>query len=122
MEPRELERLLARLEASMDASHKVHRELFDLARLLIQDMEQRPQPVPPEPVVVKKTSGPVLLDTVQAAERLNLSNKTLEQWRVKGGGPPFIKLGGGVRYDSAELEAWVSTRRRRSTSDPGPGG
>ena len=36
-----------------------------------------------------------------------------------GGGPSFIKLGGGVRYEAAELERWLKTRSRQSTSDPG---
>lgn len=59
-------------------------------------------------------------DTRGAVERMNVSPRALDQWRVKGGGPPFIKMSGGVRYDVAELEQWLGTRRRRSTSDPGP--
>ena len=45
-----------------------------------------------------------LLTTVQAAEHLGLSPRTLEDWRVRGGGPPYRKLGRkAVRYAPADL-------------------
>ena len=60
------------------------------------------------------------LDTNQAAELLGLSARTLSTWRCRGDGPPFLKIGGAVRYDEQALEAWAATRARTSTSDPGP--
>jgi excisionase family DNA binding protein len=60
------------------------------------------------------------LTEIEAAEILNVSPRTLQQWRVKGGGPPFLKLGSAVRYDPDALEAWTQTRTRTNTSDPGP--
>ena len=33
------------------------------------------------------------LNTIGAAERLNLKQKTLENWRCLGVGPPFYKIG-----------------------------
>jgi hypothetical protein len=59
----------------------------------------------------------VLLNTPQAAARCNLSPRTLEKLRVTGGGPPFIRLGGSVRYQVDDLEAWIAAGRRLSTSD-----
>lgn len=59
-------------------------------------------------------------DTKAAAERLNLSPKTLDNWRSRGGGPPYYKLGGRIVYDDAEVDTWLAKRRRTSTSDPGP--
>ena len=56
----------------------------------------------------------------EAAERLALSTRTLQQWRVRGGGPPFLKLGAAVRYDAAALDAWADKQTRANTSDPGP--
>jgi hypothetical protein len=70
-------------------------------------------------MVPDKGAGPLYADTRGAAERLDLSPKTLEKRRWAGGGPSFIKLGGGARYEAAELERWLKTRSRRSTSDPG---
>lgn len=63
-----------------------------------------------------------MLDTREAAARLHLSPRTLEGLRVRGEGPPFIKLGArSVRYAKGDLEEWIASRRRRSTSDAGDG-
>lgn len=58
-----------------------------------------------------------MLTTLQAAERLGLTTSALEAWRVKGGGPPFAKLGSAVRYRLGDLEAWVGANTGRSTSE-----
>ncbi len=57
------------------------------------------------------------VDTRRAAELLGMSRRTLEKWRGEGNGPPFLKLGRRVLYATADLEAWVRSRRRRSTSE-----
>lgn len=56
------------------------------------------------------------LTTEQAAELLGLKRTTLEAWRCRGGGPQFIKLGRAVRYRQADLEEWIESRTRTSTS------
>jgi excisionase family DNA binding protein len=60
-----------------------------------------------------------LLGTEAAAEYIGLAVQTLAKMRVSGESPPFYKLGRQVLYDRTELEDWVATRRRRSTSDFG---
>lgn len=47
------------------------------------------------------------LTTAQAADFLNLSRFTLEKWRSRAVGPPYIKLGARVRYRLGDLEAYV---------------
>jgi len=59
------------------------------------------------------------LTTGAAASYLGLSAATLEKFRCSGGGPKFLKLGRAVRYDRADLDDWLASRRRCSTSDPG---
>ena len=54
--------------------------------------------------------------TPSAASYLGISRRTLEKWRVVGGGPPFAKLGGVVVYDERDLEEFVRERLRSSTS------
>ena len=61
----------------------------------------------------------VLLTTRQAAERLGLSPRTLERYRVTGDGPEFVKMGHAVRYMAGKLNEWLEGRTRRSTSDDG---
>jgi hypothetical protein len=55
----------------------------------------------------------------QAAEHLGVPERSLENYRQRGGGPPFYKIGARVVYESAELDAWLATRRRVSTTDRG---
>ena len=57
------------------------------------------------------------LRTPEAAEYCGSSTSTLEKLRVYGGGPAYIKMGSRVVYEVAELDAWMSARRRLSTSD-----
>lgn len=59
------------------------------------------------------------LNVEAAASYTGLSVSTLNKLRVFGGGPIFYKLGRRVAYDTADLEAWLAERRRRSTSDDG---
>jgi hypothetical protein len=61
-----------------------------------------------------------LLNTVDAAAYLRLSYRTLQNWRVRGGGPRYVKLGDRVLYAQGDLDAWVDEQTRTSTSDPGP--
>ena len=57
----------------------------------------------------------------QAAEFLGLAEKSLANDRTTGRLQlPYLKIGRAIRYDPAELRAWVTARRRVSTSDPGP--
>jgi hypothetical protein len=61
-----------------------------------------------------------LINEREAATLLRLSVKCLQNWRVRGDGPPFVRLGRCVRYEVPALEAFVQEAVRRSTSDPGP--
>lgn len=51
-----------------------------------------------------------LLNEVQAADRLNLSIRTLQAWRSRGYGPVFIRAGRAVRYRPRDLTAWLDQR------------
>ena len=64
---------------------------------------------------------PSRLSVERAAHHIGLSVSTLNKLRVFGGGPVFLKLGRRVAYDLTDLDAWLATKRRRSTSDTGEG-
>jgi predicted DNA-binding transcriptional regulator AlpA len=57
-----------------------------------------------------------LLYPAEAAHLLALSSRTLEGWRLRGGGPPFVRLNRAVRYRRADVLAWIETRLFDSTS------
>lgn len=59
-----------------------------------------------------------ILFTHEAAERVKLSASSLEKLRVRGDGPPFIRIGARkVGYLATDLDRWLESRRRTSTSD-----
>ena len=58
-----------------------------------------------------------LLTEKQVAQRLGLSTKTLQQWRWRGIGPRFRKLNYAVRYDPNDIELYIESAGRNSTSE-----
>ncbi len=68
----------------------------------------------------KTTSAqPLYLVTREAASLLRVSEKHLRNLRVRGGGPPFSRLGEaskGVRYNRQALLDWAASRTAISTS------
>jgi predicted DNA-binding transcriptional regulator AlpA len=70
------------------------------------------------------TAKPAVLDTahllteVEAAQFLNVSHRSLQNWRVRGGGPRYVKIGGRiVRYRRSDLAAWIDGGCRSNTSE-----
>ena len=57
-------------------------------------------------------------NTREAANYVRLSTATLERLRVKGDGPVYINpVKDRVLYSSQDLDDWMHSRRRRSTSE-----
>lgn len=53
-----------------------------------------------------------MLSTKDLADLLGLEKSTPAQWRAKGFGPKFIRLGGKkVYYPVRELLSWLDARR-----------
>jgi len=48
-----------------------------------------------------------LLKEAEASEILATPAKTLEDWRVKGKGPKYVKLGRAVRYRLSDIEEFI---------------
>jgi predicted DNA-binding transcriptional regulator AlpA len=59
------------------------------------------------------------LNVSQAAQYTNLSESFLNRLRSIGGGPTFFKVGSRVLYSSIDIDQWLASRRRTSTSDSG---
>lgn len=58
------------------------------------------------------------IDTKAAAVYIGQLPNYLEKLRCLGGGPVFIKRKGSIRYDPADLDAWIRAGKRQSTSQP----
>lgn len=57
------------------------------------------------------------LRTSAAAAYCGLKTPTFEKYRMTGEGPIYISLGRAVVYDTADLDDWMASNKRRSTSD-----
>ena len=60
-----------------------------------------------------------LLIAEKVARHLDLSPRTLERWRRQGTGPPWLEIGGRVRYDAGDIEKWkAACRNEPQQTDP----
>jgi predicted DNA-binding transcriptional regulator AlpA len=56
--------------------------------------------------------APTLIDEKKAALMLSLSTRTLQMWRFQGVGPRFVRISRNcVRYDHADLVAWIEDNK-----------
>jgi predicted DNA-binding transcriptional regulator AlpA len=75
--------------------------------------------IPPKVAAVSKQSQPhadthplgTLLTIQDLAERLTVSVGCIRAWRLRGDGPPAIRVGTALRWDSREVDEWLDIRR-----------
>jgi predicted DNA-binding transcriptional regulator AlpA len=65
----------------------------------------------PVPMIVR------LLTPSEAATILRVSLSWLAKARMRGDGPPFVRVGRSVRYTEGSLQQWMKGRQRLSTSE-----
>lgn len=80
------------------------------AAAAVANPEPAGRPIPRDP--------DALLFGAEMAYLLGLSVRTLESLRLRGGGPPYVKLGRAVRYNRRTGCEWAERQTRRSTSEP----
>jgi excisionase family DNA binding protein len=54
-----------------------------------------------------------LLDSDELAELLGVPSKTLADWRLRGLGPAFVRVGRHVRYEPAAVDEWKAKQTVR---------
>lgn len=64
------------------------------------------------------TERVLTLSPNEAAALLGVAPGTLANWRHRGGGPRFVKVGSRVRYRACDVEEWLDGQTRTSTSSP----
>jgi len=59
-----------------------------------------------------------LIDEFEAADFLGYGVRALRNWRVRGGGPRYVKVSArSIRYRRRDLIAWAEERLCSNTSD-----
>ena len=56
------------------------------------------------------------IDEAAAADFIGFTVRCLQGWRYRGGGPPYHRIGGRIRYRRLDLADWAHLGRRSSTS------
>ena len=62
-------------------------------------------------------SDDAIIDQAAVGELLNKSPRTIEIWRGKGIGPPFVKIGRTVGYRLGAVREWLRTSEYSSTAE-----
>jgi predicted DNA-binding transcriptional regulator AlpA len=58
-----------------------------------------------------RNRGSHVIDSNQLAERFGTTPQAIYSWRVRGEGPPFVRMPGNrIRYRVADVEAWENSR------------
>ncbi len=52
----------------------------------------------------------------QLADYLGISVRTPQQWRQRGDGPQYLKVGASVRYRPVDVDRWLAERTRAHTA------
>ncbi len=55
-----------------------------------------------------------LLSVKEVAELLQVSVRTIYDWRYRGLGPPAIRVGRHVRYELNEIDRWLASQNESS--------
>ena len=58
----------------------------------------------------------VYFDTPGAARRLGVSPRTLSDYRLRGGGPKWVRIARAVRYRADWLDKWADDKAVTTTS------
>ncbi|WP_084404752.1 helix-turn-helix domain-containing protein [Pseudovibrio sp. Ad13] len=62
-----------------------------------------------------------MITEAAAADYLGISIRTIQAWRVRGGGPSYVKMGKSVRYRPSDIQNWIESHLTSSTSEVGAG-
>jgi predicted DNA-binding transcriptional regulator AlpA len=80
-----------------------------------------PPVLKPKPLIIGAQTKPKNLSSLppevvrpfEAASMLSVSLSLLKKWRIGGGGPRFVRLGGrAIGYRRADLSDWIEGRTR----------
>lgn len=57
------------------------------------------------------------LNEFELSDRWHISERTLQRWRWKKKGPPYLKIGGRVVYRLSDIEAWEEENLKNPDRD-----
>jgi len=90
-------------------------EVSPVFSALTQRNGNREASIPDLPVGRSGTTnnGSRLVSTKELSKMWDMPESTLRYWRCAGIGPAYVKLGGRIKYDLADVEAYVRANKRK---------
>jgi hypothetical protein len=61
----------------------------------------------------RTNSGYRLVSTKELSKMWDMPESSLRYWRCAGIGPAYVKLGGRIKYDLSDVEAYVRANKRK---------
>jgi hypothetical protein len=58
-----------------------------------------------------------LISAAVLAASLETTERTLSEWRIRGTGPAYIRVGRSVRYRPEAVDAWLLSQEHSSTAE-----
>lgn len=58
-----------------------------------------------------------LIDPATLAEALGTTQRTLSEWRIRGYGPSYLRVGRTVRYRPEAVDSWLLAQEHVSTAE-----
>lgn len=65
----------------------------------------------PESAPIVTGGEAALRTTAEIAAQLKVTQETLANWRAKGQGPGYLRVGGQIRYEQRDVASWLNSRR-----------
>lgn len=78
-------------------------------RLVLSRGKMITMPGPSKALDGQSSTG--LLTIQELAARLTVSVGCIRAWRLRGDGPPAIRVGTALRWDPREVDEWLDSRR-----------
>lgn len=79
----------------------------DSSGVLVPSQSRTIRPLPPDRRIYRQ-----LVSTRELSEIWGVPESTLRYWRSAETGPPYVKLGGRIKYDLADVERYVRANKR----------
>ena len=62
-----------------------------------------------------RAARPPLMSADELAAYLGQSPNTLKDWRYRGVGPRWLKVGKWVKYDPRDVDKWLEGQKRKAS-------
>ena len=67
-------------------------------------------------LVMAQNSRDQLMTEKDVASLICITPRALQNWRLRGGGPEYVKIGRSVRYQRSDVMQFIDERKKRHST------